>query len=66
MEGWGEVSESGAAQIADLYPILQKLPHFLLPTVAKAKRVHKVGRKLYTDYWLRAKKALQDGTGLVN
>jgi len=66
VEEWGKVSESGSAQIADLYPILQKLPHFLLPSVAKAKHVHKVGRELYTSHWLKAKQALKDGTGLVS
>ncbi|KAI1611235.1 cytochrome p450 monooxygenase [Exophiala viscosa] len=64
VEEWGKVSESGSAQLADLYPILQKLPQFLLPTVRKAQHVHKVGRELYTSHWLKAKQHLKDGTGL--
>ena len=66
VEEWGKVSESGSAQLADLYPILQKLPHFLLPTVRKAKHVHQVGRELYTGHWLKAKDQLEEGTGMVS
>jgi len=59
------VSASGIAQIADLYPIVQKLPNFLVPAVRFAKHVDKVGRELYTGHWLKAKKHLKEGTGLV-
>ncbi|KAF2498985.1 cytochrome p450 monooxygenase [Lophium mytilinum] len=64
VETWGVVSASGVAQVADLYPIVQKLPHFLVPTVSQAKKVHEVGRELYTGHWLKAKQGLKDGTGL--
>ncbi|EXJ87216.1 hypothetical protein A1O3_04175 [Capronia epimyces CBS 606.96] len=64
VDGWGQVSESGTAQLADLYPILQKLPAFLLPAVNKAKHVNKVGTALYKGLWLQAKEDLKKGTGL--
>ncbi|KAF2774165.1 cytochrome p450 monooxygenase [Teratosphaeria nubilosa] len=62
-EGWAKVSESGAGKIADVYPILQSLPRFLLPGVREAEHVHKIGRKLYTDQWLAAKEDLKNGKG---
>ncbi|OAL39602.1 hypothetical protein AYO20_00999 [Fonsecaea nubica] len=62
--GWSEVSESASSQLADLYPILQKLPNFMLPSIRKGKHVHQVGRELYTEHWLKAKQHLKDGTGL--
>jgi hypothetical protein len=66
VEEWGKVSASGLAQVADLYPIIQKLPSFLAPRAVKdAEHVHKVGRELYTGHWLNAKQKLKDGTGLV-
>ncbi|KAI1613495.1 cytochrome p450 monooxygenase [Exophiala viscosa] len=65
VEEWGRVSASGLAQVADLYPIIQKLPSFLAPGAVKdAEHVHKVGRELYTGHWLNAKQKLEDGTGL--
>ncbi|EXJ70408.1 uncharacterized protein A1O5_06476 [Cladophialophora psammophila CBS 110553] len=64
VNGWSEVSESASSQLADLYPILQKLPSFMLPSVRKGRHVHQVGRELYTEHWLKAKQQLKDGTGL--
>ncbi|KAH6879558.1 cytochrome p450 monooxygenase [Thelonectria olida] len=63
-EKWGELSGSSSAQVADLYPVLQKLPNFLAPNVNYAKRLHKIEKKLYVGHWMRAKNAILDGTGL--
>ncbi|KAH7159405.1 cytochrome P450 [Dactylonectria estremocensis] len=63
-EKWGQLSGSSSAQLADLYPVLQKLPNFLAPNVSYAKRLHEVEKKLYVGHWMRAKKAIVDGTGL--
>ncbi|KAF5008758.1 hypothetical protein FDECE_4995 [Fusarium decemcellulare] len=63
-EKWGKLSGSSSAQLADLYPILQKLPEAIAPNVRYARKLHKVERELYVGHWLRSKKALDDGTGL--
>ncbi|KAH7134296.1 cytochrome P450 [Dactylonectria macrodidyma] len=63
-EKWGELSGSSSAQLADLYPALQKLPHYLAPNVNYAKKLHKTEKKLYVGHWMRAKAAIIDGTGL--
>ena len=65
VEEWGKVSAGASAQLADLYPVLQRLPNFLFPTVRQAEHVHKVGSELYTNHWLNAKEDLEKGTGLV-
>lgn len=61
---WGQVAGSASAQIADLYPILQKLPSWIAPNVKHARQLHVVERDLYIRHWMRAKQALDDGTGL--
>ncbi|KEZ39155.1 hypothetical protein SAPIO_CDS10562 [Scedosporium apiospermum] len=63
-EKWGKLSGSSSAQLADLYPIMQKLPEIIAPNVRYARKLHEVERKLYVGHWLRSKKALDDGTGL--
>jgi len=65
-EKWGKLSGSSSAQLADLYPIMQKLPEIIAPNVRYARKLHEVERKLYVGHWLRSKKALDDGTGLVS
>lgn len=65
-EKWGEVAGSSSAQLVDLYPVLQKLPEFIAPNVKYARELYKVERKLYVGHWLRSKKALDAGTGLVS
>lgn len=64
-EKWGELSGSSSAQLADLYPVLQKLPAIIAPNVKYAKKLHEVEKKLYVGHWMRAKNALDNGTGLV-
>ncbi|KAK4934772.1 hypothetical protein LTR10_024049 [Elasticomyces elasticus] len=62
-EKWAEVTGSAAAQVLDLFPILQKLPKFLVPNYRYAEALHKEEKKLYVGHWLNAKKAIKDGTG---
>nr|UYD62317.1 cytochrome P450 [Leptographium qinlingense (nom. inval.)] len=63
-EEWGHLSGSSSAQIADLYPILQKLPSWMTPNVSYAKKLHKIEKANYLHHWIKSKKALDDGTGL--
>ncbi|KIV84705.1 hypothetical protein PV11_00473 [Exophiala sideris] len=62
-EKWAEVTGSAAAQVLDLFPILQKLPKFMVPNYRYAEALHKEEKKLYVGHWLNAKKAIKDGTG---
>ena len=64
-EKWAEVTGSAAAQVLDLFPILQKLPKALVPNYRYAEALHKEEKKLYVGHWLNAKKAIKDGTGKV-
>jgi hypothetical protein len=57
-----ELNQAGTAGLVDFYPLLRKLPDFLLPTKREAKRLHKAERKLYEAKWLDAKRKIQDGT----
>ncbi|KAJ5532316.1 cytochrome P450 oxidoreductase [Penicillium frequentans] len=63
-EKWGELSGSSSAQLADLYPFLQKLPDFLAPNVSYAKGLFAVERKNYVHHWMKSKQALDSGKGL--
>ncbi|KAH6695143.1 cytochrome P450 [Plectosphaerella plurivora] len=63
-EKWGELSGSSSAQIADLFPILQKLPALMTPNVRYAKKLFEVERKNYVRHWMKSKEALDSGKGL--
>ncbi|OAG44327.1 hypothetical protein AYO21_01323 [Fonsecaea monophora] len=63
-ERWGELAGSASAQIVDLFPILQKLPKALAPNVRYAEKLHKIEKDLYLGHWMRAKRGLENGTGL--
>jgi hypothetical protein len=64
-EKWAEVTGSSSAQLLDLFPILQRLPKFLLPNYRYAEELHKAEKALYVGHWLNAKKAIKNGTGKV-
>ena len=64
-EHWGELAGSASAQLTDLYPILQKLPKALAPNARYAEYLHQIEKKLYVGHWMRAKRGLENGTGLV-
>ncbi|KAK5199669.1 hypothetical protein LTR92_000210 [Exophiala xenobiotica] len=63
-ERWGELTGSASAQLADLFPIIQKLPAALTPNVSYATKLHHKERELYVGHWMRTKRGLEDGTGL--
>ncbi|KAL4906002.1 hypothetical protein BDW74DRAFT_15372 [Aspergillus multicolor] len=65
-ESWGEVVGNASAQILDLFPVLRKLPKFLLPSYRYAQELHRVERKLYTDLWMDAKQEILAGTAKPN
>ncbi|RSM07410.1 hypothetical protein CEP52_005265 [Fusarium oligoseptatum] len=61
---WSALSGSASAQLADLYPALQKLPDFIAPNVSYAKKLHQAEKKMYLGHWARTKQAIVDGRGL--
>jgi hypothetical protein len=65
-ERWGELTGSASAQLADLFPVIQKLPAALTPNVSYATKLHQKERELYVGHWMRTKRGLEDGTGLVS
>lgn len=64
-EGFSEfsnINQTNTAALMDSFPLLRWLPDFVLPTQAKAKRLHKAEKKLYLGHWLNAKNSIKDGT----
>ncbi|KAF4461531.1 cytochrome p450 monooxygenase [Fusarium albosuccineum] len=61
---WSALAGSASAQLADLYPALQKLPDWIAPNVKYARELHKTEKKMYLGHWDRAKAAIVNGTGL--
>jgi cytochrome P450 len=45
-----------------LFPLLRRLPDFLLPLQRYAKSLHAKEFQLYVGHWLNAKKAIKNGT----
>lgn len=58
---FAEINQTGTAALVDFYPILRKLPDFLLPAQKKAKRLHRQEKQLYLKHWLNAKDAIEKG-----
>ena len=64
-EGFNEfavINQTGTAGLLDFYPLLRRLPDFVLPTQAYAKKLHKLEKVLYKSHWLNCKQAIRDGT----
>lgn len=59
---FAEINQTGAAALVDYYPILRRLPDFLLPAQKKAKMLHQAEKSLYRKHWLNAKDAIDKGT----
>ncbi|KAI1616307.1 cytochrome P450 [Exophiala viscosa] len=58
---FAEINQTGTAGLIDFYPILRRLPEFLLPVQKKAKTLHKHEKRLYLKHWLNAKHAVEKG-----
>jgi len=55
-------TQQSSSALLDAYPILRKLPGFMLPMVNYAKQLHKIELKLYLGHYLRVKRGIRDGT----
>ncbi|KAK5017381.1 hypothetical protein LTR60_001962, partial [Cryomyces antarcticus] len=61
-EQFSVINQTGTAALIDFFPILRRLPDWVLPTQAKAKELHEKEKRLYVNHWLNCKKAIQAGT----
>ncbi|KAH7194512.1 cytochrome P450, partial [Fusarium oxysporum] len=59
---FAEINQTGIAALLDSFPVLRKLPDFLLPVQRKAKELHKKEKDLYMSHWLKAKQDIADGS----
>ncbi|CEL03747.1 Putative Cytochrome P450 [Aspergillus calidoustus] len=57
---FAEINQTGAAAFIDFFPLLRKLPAFLLPTQNKARELHKHEKALYKGHWLKAKEDIRN------
>lgn len=64
-EKWSKVMESTSAASLDVFPILRKLPDFMLPMRRYANELHKTEKALYVGHWMDTKKKIQQGTAMV-
>ncbi|KAH8807119.1 putative cytochrome P450 oxidoreductase [Xylogone sp. PMI_703] len=61
-EQFAIVNQTGTAAIVDYFPLLRRLPDWLLSTQKKAKDLHKREKELYLRHWLNCKQIILDGT----
>ncbi|KAK4550436.1 hypothetical protein LTR36_000014 [Oleoguttula mirabilis] len=59
---FAEINQTGTAALIDFFPLLRRLPSFILPTQERAKEMHRKEKSLYLGHWLNAKQAIKDGT----
>ncbi|KAI1061390.1 hypothetical protein LB507_011315 [Fusarium sp. FIESC RH6] len=59
---FAEINQTGIAALLDAFPVIRKLPDFLLPVQRKAKELHKKEKDLYLSHWLKAKQDIAAGT----
>lgn len=52
------------ARLMDCYPILRKIPKYLLPVCRKAMDIDRRCISVFLDRWLEGKKNVQDGTAM--
>ena len=53
------------AAILDFFPVLRRLPKFLLPIVKEGSEIHRRELKLFRDHYLNTKQRLKDGSAKV-
>lgn len=58
-------SVSQTAAILDFFPLLRRLPDFLLPVIREGREIHRRELNLFQDHYLTTKQRLKDGTAKV-
>lgn len=64
VEQWSEVMGSSAAAFLDVFPLLRKLPDFMLPMRRYAKELHRKEKALYVGHWMDTKQKIYQGTAM--
>lgn len=57
----GAIMQSSTSALADIYPVLRRLPHWIMPTMNKASRWHDKQNMLYLRLWNEVKAKLAAG-----
>lgn len=65
VEQWSGVMGSGTAAFLDVFPLLRKLPDFMLPMRRYAKELHRKEKALYVGHWMDTKQKIHQGTAMV-
>ena len=65
VEKWSEVMRSSTAAFLDVFPLLRRLPDFMLPMQRYAKELHRKEKALYVGHWMDAKEKINKGTAMV-
>lgn len=66
VEKWSELVGSSTAALLNVYPILRRLPDFMLPLRRYAQELHREEKKLYVGHWMDAKNRIVQGTSKVS
>ncbi|OAL49782.1 putative cytochrome P450 [Pyrenochaeta sp. DS3sAY3a] len=61
LEYFTEIMQTSTAALADIFPILRRLPMSLVPTIKGAARWHKEETKFYLELWNETKERLAKG-----
>nr|WGZ60618.1 cytochrome P450 [Fusarium tricinctum] len=59
---FADLNQTGIAALLESFPLLRKLPDFLVPVQRKAKELHQKEKNLYVSHWLKAKQDIANGT----
>lgn len=59
---FADLNQTGIAALLESFPLLRKLPDFLVPVQRKAKELHQKEKDLYISHWLKAKQDIANGT----
>jgi len=59
---FSQINQTGTAALIDFFPLLRKLPDYIITTQKRAKKLHAEERKLYLEHWMRAKSEIKDGS----
>ncbi|KAK2607111.1 hypothetical protein N8I77_005815 [Diaporthe amygdali] len=62
VEKWSDVMASSAAATLEVFPILRKLPDFMLPMRRYAQELHREEKILYVGHWMDTKRKILQNT----
>lgn len=61
LEKYLRLNHAGFAALADFFPILRRLPAWMMPIKGEAIELYEEQRELYLGHWYEVKKAIQNG-----